>query len=48
MKDPDDTKFKAEIDEIMRNVKNIISNIKNLDAVKSKALKQNEDNEDLL
>lgn len=48
MEDPDDTKLKAEIDEIMRNIKNIMRNIKNLDPVKSKALKQNEDNEDLL
>ena len=43
MNDPDDTKLKAEIDEIMKNIKNIIKKIENLDPVKSERSRQNED-----
>jgi hypothetical protein len=43
MNDPDDTKLKAEIDEIMKNINNIIKKIENLDPVKSERSRQNED-----
>jgi hypothetical protein len=43
MNDPDDTKLKAEIDEIMKNINIIIKKIENLDPVKSKKSRQNED-----
>jgi len=43
MNDSDDTKLKAEIDEIMKNINNIINKIENLDPVKSKESSQNED-----
>jgi hypothetical protein len=43
MNDPDDTKLKAEIDEIMKNINIIIKKIENLDPDKSKESRQNED-----
>ncbi len=43
MNDSDDRKLKAEIDEIMKNINNIIKNIENLDLVNSKKSTQNED-----
>ncbi|RZB37053.1 MAG: hypothetical protein SRB2_01557 [Desulfobacteraceae bacterium Eth-SRB2] len=43
MNDPDDTKLKAEIDGIMKNINAIIKKIENLDPVKSKKSRQNED-----
>ncbi len=43
MNDPDDTKLKAKIDEIMKNINNIIKKIENLDPVKSERSRQNED-----
>jgi hypothetical protein len=43
MNDPDDTKLKAEIDEIMKNINNIIKKIENIDPVKSERSRQNED-----
>lgn len=43
MNDPDDMKLKAEIDEIMKNINNIIKKIENLDPVKSERSRQNED-----
>jgi len=43
MNDPDDTKLKAEIDEIMKNINNIIKKIENLDPVKSEKSRQNGD-----
>jgi len=43
MNDPDDTKLKAEIDEIMKNINNIIKKIENLDPVKSERSRQNKD-----
>ena len=43
MNDPDDTKLKAEIDEIMKNINIIIKKIENLDPVKNKKFKQNEE-----
>ena len=42
MNDPDERKLKAEIDEIMKNVNNIIKKIENLDSVSSKKSTQNE------
>ena len=42
MKDPDDTKLKAEIDEIMKNINNIIKKIENLVPVKSEKSSPNE------
>ena len=43
MNDPDDTKLKAEIDGIMKKINAIIKRIENLDPVKSKKSRQNED-----
>jgi len=43
MNDPDDKKLKAEIDEIMKNVHNILKKIESFDPAKSKESKQNED-----
>lgn len=43
MTDPDDMKLKAEIDEIMENINNIIKKIENLDPVKSERSRQSED-----
>ncbi|MGD2150175.1 MAG: hypothetical protein PVJ20_04535 [Desulfobacterales bacterium] len=43
MNDPDDIKLKAEIDEIMKNINNIIKKIGNLDPVKSEKSRQNKD-----
>ncbi|MEA1948665.1 MAG: hypothetical protein U9N83_15350 [Thermodesulfobacteriota bacterium] len=43
MNDPDDMKLKAEIDEIMKNINNIIKKVENLDPVKSERSRQNED-----
>lgn len=37
MKDPIDTKLKAEIDEIMKKVKTILKNIETHDPIKEKA-----------
>jgi hypothetical protein len=42
MNDPDDKKLKAKIDEIMKNVYNILEKIESLDPVKSTESKQNE------
>jgi hypothetical protein len=42
MNDPDDTKLKAEINEIMKNINTIIKKIESLDPVKSKKSRQNE------
>ena len=42
MKDSDDRKLKAEIDEIMKNVNNIIKKIETLDPVNSKKSTQND------
>ncbi len=42
MNDPDDKILKAEIDEIMENVYNILKKVESLDPVKSKESKQNE------
>jgi hypothetical protein len=42
MNDSDDRKLKAEIDEIMKNVNNIIKIIENLDPVNSKKSTQND------
>ena len=42
MNDPDDTKLKAEIDGIMKNINAIIKKIENLDPVKIKKSRQNE------
>lgn len=44
MNDADDTELKTEIDEIMRNINEIMDRIENLDSVKnSNASRQNED-----
>lgn len=43
MKDPVDTKLKAEIDEIMKNVKNILKNVETLYPTKTEATSQNQD-----
>ena len=43
MNDPDDIKLKAEIDEIMKNINNIIKKIENLGPVKNEKSKQNKD-----
>jgi hypothetical protein len=44
MNDADDTELKTEIDEIMRNINEIMDRIENLDPVKnSNASRQNED-----
>jgi len=43
MNDPDDTKLKAEIDGIMKKINAIINKIENLDPVKGKKSRQNED-----
>ena len=43
MNDPDDTKLKAEIDEIMMNINNVMKKIENLDPNTSNESKQNED-----
>lgn len=43
MKDPIDTKLKAEIDEIMQNVKNILKKIETLYPIKDEATDQNQD-----
>jgi hypothetical protein len=42
MNDYDNKKLKAEIDEIMKNINNIIKKIENLDPVNSKKSTQNE------
>jgi hypothetical protein len=42
MNDSDDRKLKAEIDEIMRNINNIIKKIENPDRANSKESTQNE------
>ena len=42
MNDSDDRKLKAEINEIMKNINNIIKKIENLDPVNSKKSIQNE------
>jgi len=42
MNDPDDKKLKAEIDEIMKNVYNILKKVESLNPVKSTESKQNE------
>jgi hypothetical protein len=42
MNDSDDRKLKAEIDEIMKNINNIIKKIENPDPVNSKESTQNE------
>ncbi len=43
MNDPDDEKLKAEIDEIMMNINNVMKKIENLDPNTSNESKQNED-----
>ena len=44
MNDADDEKLKTEIDEIMRNINDIIHKIENLDPVKNTSVSsQNED-----
>ena len=43
MKDPIDTKLKAEIDEIMQNVKNILKKVETLYPVKNETEDQNQD-----
>ena len=43
MKDPIDTKLKAEIDEIMQNVKNILKKIEAHYPIKDEATEQNQD-----
>ncbi len=43
MNDSDDTKLKAEIDEIMMNINNVMKKIENLDPNTSNESKQNED-----
>ena len=43
MNDPVEEKLKAEIDDIMKNVDNIIKKIENLDPDHNKASKQKED-----
>jgi hypothetical protein len=43
MNDSDDRKLKAEIDEIMKNISNIIKKIENLDPVNIKKSTQNQD-----
>lgn len=44
MNDADDAKLKTEIDEIMRNIKEIMNRVENLDPAKnSNASRQNED-----
>jgi hypothetical protein len=43
MNDPDDAKLKAEIDEIMMNINNVMKKIENLDPDTSNESKQNED-----
>jgi hypothetical protein len=43
MNDPDDAKLKAEIDEIMMNINNVMKKIENLDPNTSNESKQNED-----
>lgn len=42
MNDPNNKKLKAEIDEIMKNVHNILKKIESLDPSKSNESKQNE------
>ena len=42
MNDSDDRKLKAEINEIMKNINNIIKKIENLDPADSKKSTQNE------
>ena len=42
MNDPDDEKLKAEIDEIMMNINNVMKKIENLDPDTSNESKQNE------
>jgi hypothetical protein len=42
MNDSDNKKLKAEIDEIMKNINNIIKKIENLNPVNSKKSTQNE------
>ncbi|MGB2930013.1 MAG: hypothetical protein WBB70_14000 [Desulfobacterales bacterium] len=43
MNDSDDRKLKSEIDEIMKNISNIIKKIENLDPVNIKKSTQNQD-----
>ena len=43
MKDPIDTKLKAEIDEIIQNVKKILKRIETLYPVKNETTDQNQD-----
>ena len=43
MNDSDDKKLKAEIDEIMMNINNVMKKIENLDPNTSNESKQNED-----
>jgi hypothetical protein len=43
MNDPDDAKLKAEIDDIMMNINNVMKKIENLDPDTSNESKQNED-----
>ncbi|MGD2030007.1 MAG: hypothetical protein PVG86_08745 [Desulfobacterales bacterium] len=43
MNDPDDIKLKAEIDEIMESINNILKKIENLDPVKIEKSRQNND-----
>jgi hypothetical protein len=42
MNDPDGKKLKTEIDEIMKNINNILKKIESLDPAKSREPKQNE------